>query len=429
MVVITCIQKLSLLISSEVLASYESEVSRTLWEDELGRLRLWTANTGAHQKDQSSLEYKLRDASHIRIQIIRLLSTIQEILCEDLEEILTGQTIPVQGEGEEDSDNYDRVNEMTEIQHIFHILVETISSLYQITMLIRLPAQHDRIVGTHYEDASCYEPYDKQHVANKFPEADPILIEKLGIDISRRRALLKYRERHHAIFSYKFERGLGLSEGVSSEISETLATSLEEQQSLNLEGVLLKDDISETSYAPTIIEEAEASPVPPLPSVVTDGRQFECPYCYCSIVIKNRKSWARHIFHDLEHYVCVFPTCSSSTRSYIFRRDWAHHLINDHWAGNSDNGEFECPLCRETMQRVNAVKHLSRHLEDLFLFAISHSGGEESGHLRSMELCSLIDEEDDISNDDFQNISSVLRRKQLSDDLVSAQKVRLISIL
>ena len=36
------------------------------WEDELGRLRMWAANIGAHQTGQSSLDFRLRDSSYIR---------------------------------------------------------------------------------------------------------------------------------------------------------------------------------------------------------------------------------------------------------------------------------------------------------------------------------------------------------------------------
>jgi hypothetical protein len=52
------------LIDSEWLAQFETEVSVRKWEDELGRLRVWAANIGAHQSGQSSLDYRLRDASH-----------------------------------------------------------------------------------------------------------------------------------------------------------------------------------------------------------------------------------------------------------------------------------------------------------------------------------------------------------------------------
>ena len=58
--------------------------------DELGRLRVWNANIGAHQQDQSSLDYRLRDASHIEKQIVKLFNSLQ-VLLEEVESVLRDQ--------------------------------------------------------------------------------------------------------------------------------------------------------------------------------------------------------------------------------------------------------------------------------------------------------------------------------------------------
>src|SRR4051794_39618294 len=51
-------------------------------QDEYGRLRVWAGNIGAHQSGRASLDYRLRDASHIKDQIIRLLDDLQLSLRE-----------------------------------------------------------------------------------------------------------------------------------------------------------------------------------------------------------------------------------------------------------------------------------------------------------------------------------------------------------
>ena len=66
---------------------HEKEVPPQEWRDEPGRLRVGAVNIGAHRTQQSSLDYRLRDALHIRIQIVRLLNHIQEPLT-DLEDTL-----------------------------------------------------------------------------------------------------------------------------------------------------------------------------------------------------------------------------------------------------------------------------------------------------------------------------------------------------
>ena len=48
--------------------------------DDYRRFRLWSANIGAHRNGRSSLEYRLRDSSHLRTHITKLLMTLNESL-------------------------------------------------------------------------------------------------------------------------------------------------------------------------------------------------------------------------------------------------------------------------------------------------------------------------------------------------------------
>lgn len=54
------------------------------FENQLARFRLWSGNIGAHRYGRSSLEYRLRDASHLRSQVIKLLGGLQESLSEGI---------------------------------------------------------------------------------------------------------------------------------------------------------------------------------------------------------------------------------------------------------------------------------------------------------------------------------------------------------
>ena len=49
-------------------------------KDEFGRFRIWSGNIGAHRIGRSSLDYRLRDASHIRQRVVSLLDDLKEIL-------------------------------------------------------------------------------------------------------------------------------------------------------------------------------------------------------------------------------------------------------------------------------------------------------------------------------------------------------------
>lgn len=48
-----------------------SEVS-----DATDRFRIWAGNIGAHRKDRGSLDYRLRDASHIQSGVLDLLNSL-----------------------------------------------------------------------------------------------------------------------------------------------------------------------------------------------------------------------------------------------------------------------------------------------------------------------------------------------------------------
>ena len=54
----------------------------TYVSDELGRLRIWCANIGAHRTGRSSLDFRLRDASNIKRRVLSLLDDLNESLNE-----------------------------------------------------------------------------------------------------------------------------------------------------------------------------------------------------------------------------------------------------------------------------------------------------------------------------------------------------------
>ena len=46
--------------------------------DETGRFNVWAGNIGAHQHGRSSLDYRLRDASQIREEFVKVLQYLRE---------------------------------------------------------------------------------------------------------------------------------------------------------------------------------------------------------------------------------------------------------------------------------------------------------------------------------------------------------------
>ncbi|OQD88993.1 hypothetical protein PENANT_c003G02450 [Penicillium antarcticum] len=148
----SCLTKFTFLVASPALFEHVEEISLQLWKDEMGRLRIWSANIGAHQRGQSSLDFRLRDASHIKSQTINLLQGLEDLL-NDLKEVLeeaSDDESPENVEIPEDDDT-------TEIQQIHKDIVETIHHLYRMSMIIRTPAHHDRLLGTDKLDAQPFK--------------------------------------------------------------------------------------------------------------------------------------------------------------------------------------------------------------------------------------------------------------------------------
>jgi hypothetical protein len=334
---------------------------------------VWAANIGAHQTGQSSLEFCLRDASHIRDQTVKLLRSLQKNL-NHLDEVLS-EPAP---DGETDSDFSD---DGTEVQQIHRGLVDSVDCLFRMSMAIRRPASHNRLMGMKQADALGFEPFDRQHVLEKYPNADSAITDRLGAAISRRRATLKYRERHHEKLKAGINR-IGLSDqsdAISTKLSETIATEYDDTCP-TFQDAASDSGGSQTSYAQTLLGGGAGMTMPPLPKDAANGMPFECPYCYFIITARNSRSWARHVFRDLMPYVCLFHDCKTPNRLYDSRREWFRHCQSAHSAFQGCGTVRTCPLCKEPISGVSFQRHLGRHLEELALFALPRAAlSDEAG--------------------------------------------------
>ncbi|KAJ5194428.1 hypothetical protein N7491_001766 [Penicillium cf. griseofulvum] len=403
-----CLTQFLSLINSGALSDHTEEVPLQDWTDELGRLRVWAANIGAHQTRQSSLDYRLRDASHIRSQIVRLLEQFQELLT-DLKEVFEEQSDDEPDddmfEGFEDSESEDS----TEIQEIHQGLVETINQLYQMSMIIRKPAQHDRLVGTKKLDSEPFEFWTKQHISNKYPNADALAIDRISSAMARQRAILKYRERHHA----KLGQGIDSeSDGCSAMLSETVVTDVFKEIPGQFNDMASDAGVSETSYGGTLLEGtgADAPKIPPIPKNGMDQRPFECPYCFYIITVRDRRAWARHIFRDLMPYVCIFPGCSTPNKLYGGRRQWDYHIQQAHATISSTDGTYHCSICKQgSLPAVTFRRHVGQHLEELALFMLPRTDPDEDENKATDENIS------NVSLDDHSMEQSVEQRNSMDN--------------
>ena len=133
------------------------------WEDELGRLRMWAANIDAQQTGRLSLDFRLRDASHVREQIIKLLQGLLRRL-QDARDVLADDKGAAEDDVEDDTEDDDALNQeyqKPEIQELQESLTTNVDCLFQMSMLVRKPAQHDLYLESRWADIFGYAEHDR----------------------------------------------------------------------------------------------------------------------------------------------------------------------------------------------------------------------------------------------------------------------------
>ncbi|CAG1973690.1 unnamed protein product [Fusarium graminearum] len=390
--------------------------------EEETRFKIWSGNMGAHSEGRRSLQYRLRDASHLQKQVMSLLDELSELL-GDAFLIVSGERIPwdrveddeefpQDTESESDSEFGDMPG--TEVAQIAQNVSDVVNCLLRLSVAIRNPAPHDRFMSFSSSEASHYEPFDIQHVKNKFGEIEPFLADRLGKAISRRREYFKYRESHHL----KLKQGLDSVEEDGAE--STVASSLPlhaKAAGFNLDAMdedgASNSGLTQTSFASSRADSDKLS-VPPLPKEAEDG-PFECPFCYMMITASSIDSWKRHVLADLRPYVCLWEDCTAPGMEFTRRYEWMLHEMQNHRKAyncpcscgmtfrvrsqckdhinkthpktfptsqldtmidlnarpmNEKEGSI-CPLCQENLSSMKDYqRHVGRHQEQLALFAL-----------------------------------------------------------
>ena len=59
-----------------------NDTTESLVHDEVGRFRVWLGNVGAHRLGRVSLDYRLRDAVHMRESVLELLKDLEDNIHE-----------------------------------------------------------------------------------------------------------------------------------------------------------------------------------------------------------------------------------------------------------------------------------------------------------------------------------------------------------
>ncbi|EWY86007.1 hypothetical protein FOYG_10670 [Fusarium oxysporum NRRL 32931] len=222
--------------------------------DQQTRFNVWAGNIGAHRTGLSSLDYRLRDSSQIEDQVLSLLKDLIELM-QDAHDILMGNEVPwdkINAGDDEDFDGRD-----TEFNQISVDIADVVNCLLRLSVAIRNPAPHDRFIKSHSIDTSHYEIFDIQHVSSKFRTVEPLLAERLGKAISRRRQFFNYRLAHRTKQSQGLTYEGGDAETIASSLPEYLKDVARGGQPLpinTIEDEGSDSGCSQTSYATSLAD-------------------------------------------------------------------------------------------------------------------------------------------------------------------------------
>lgn len=410
--------------------NFATQISPQRVQDEFDRFKLWAGNIAAHRKGRRSLEYRLRDAAHLKKETHKLLDSLKSSLQASLE-IIGGERTPwdeiPESESESESDSDEDASDTTglqgdtELKQLAASITSSITCLFRLSMAVRDPAPDNQSGSAIIVDKTVfYEPLDVRHVEEKFSLQKSFLTERLGRGISGRRQYLSYRETHAEKLAKNVET-IGFEEPRTEHTNNsTEASPLPHKVAASADPRYSKTDIaidnddeilSQTSYAPT---ENATMRVPSLPREARDQECFECPLCFMIVSIHTKRAWKQHVYRDLHPYCCTFEHCATASRLFDSRHSWFQHELEAHrfsWqcvdgceqvchserdfelhirSSHPDMSEgnmlaalkktstrpanltdsANCPLCHKSMTLRMLQKHLGHHQEQLALFAL-----------------------------------------------------------
>lgn len=192
----------------------------------------------------------------------------------------------------EDDKGLDRLEPMSvskTIMNVVSFVKDTIRSLLRLSATIQNPAPSDRYLAARGLAASYYEQFDVKHVGEIYSGRAPeFLIHRLGKANTARRQFLEYSKTHREKLKNTGAAGKGFVDTAS-----TVATSVPgkfKQPGVDWTQVEYPDDVSQTTIN-TSAPGAKHLDVVPFPANANYEEEFECPLCFCIVLIRDWRQW------------------------------------------------------------------------------------------------------------------------------------------
>ncbi|KAF5568943.1 serine threonine kinase [Fusarium phyllophilum] len=269
------------------------------------------------------------------------------------------------------SDEADMMTPERQIAALYESITNSVRHLYSLAMVIRQPVATDRLSRASKITVDHFTLFDQRHVEECFPDASEVLKKRLAKAITRRRQLLIYNEQHYRKSSEPQPSEETIATGHIAQ-EEPQEKAEQEMPSPPVTSVPIKHMARDTPrYTHTIskgslLASTEATKfIPPVDlreetdiqsesgTITTFGftgkdrvelrvpprpqddngevlEQFLCPLCYHLIEVKGERAWTRHVFRDLQAYVCTFDSCETPDILFETRQDWLRHEFENH---------------------------------------------------------------------------------------------------
>ncbi|KAJ4328816.1 hypothetical protein N0V84_000603 [Fusarium piperis] len=156
---------------------------------------------------------------------------------------------------------------------------------------------------------------DITHVKDKFPKVkdEPWLAQRLGNGITRRRMIFRHRQTQDTRSATTGDIG-------PNDVADQLSI------------------LSLASSSASSSDEAMNQRIPDLEDLTFNekklkyGEPIECPYCGATQVLNTQHEWRqrsrKHVFSDLQPYVCTLKDCSSGL--FTTQKEWITHETTAH---------------------------------------------------------------------------------------------------
>lgn len=231
---------------------------------------------------------------------------------------------------------------------------------------------------------------DISYLTDKYPKAKSNiwLARRMGNNITLQRRHIQYRQHHRESLAKRDVRRsahVDTTTIVATTFQEEDSPSGTQQTPPDEDRSLISVFTSTTSFLSLEDGTTMGRFIPHLSDMVLDGIQleygepFECPYCRTIQNVTNRYQWKyvpkplllvplqtlnvrRHVFTDLQPYVCTFKDCTIGSIPFSTRAEWFQHESTIHRL------QWKCNWCSQSDIMFHSAEELKKHLNS------AHSG-------------------------------------------------------